>query len=105
MKENELAGCSSGLIRLAKERQRSGPFKDLIIHYEDEEKEGKNSSSPEEWPKANPRGYYEIRGENTTVKGNQFAEMVLPVNTKEINPSLRDKIKLELRLLKEKLFG
>jgi hypothetical protein len=119
--ETELAGCSSGLIRLAKERQRSGPYKDLTARYE--EKEGENGSSSEEWLKANPRGYYEIRGENLTVKGNQFAEMVLPVNAKETNPSLGKKIsklvsrrleiskivsgeiKINWRLLKEKLFG
>ena len=100
--ENELAGYSSGLIKLAKERQKSGPFKGLVKQYEEGER---NNSSLEEWLQANPRGYYEIGGEKTVIKGVQFAEGVLPINAKETNLPFVKKIKLELRLLKEKLFG
>ena len=100
--ENELAGHRSRLIKLARERQKSGPFKSLVKHYEEK---GKNNSSLEEWPQANPRGYYKIGGEKTVIKGAQFAEGVLPINAKETNLPFVKKIKLELRLLKEKLFS
>lgn len=93
--KSELAGHSSKLIKLAKERQRSGPFKKLVEKYEGKGCRKTFPSTSKEWPKANPGAYYRPDGEKTIFKGSQLPEGILPVNVKEVNPSLPQKIKIE----------
>lgn len=97
------AGVHSWLGKAAEESLRSGPFKESAARYE-----WRNHHSPpkNEWLTARPDEYYRVSGpEGDLVKGYKFPDGILPENAELIVPSLTERVKVELRLLKEKIFG
>ncbi|MDP3955478.1 MAG: hypothetical protein Q8Q15_03895 [bacterium] len=63
----------------------------------------KPSVNPSLWSKADPQKFYDICHE-IVVKGCELPSSVLPINASETNPPFPTKVRVELRVLKSKVF-
>lgn len=65
--------------RLAVERQRSGPFRQYVEHFEGENNHPPRTQNNPDFPQANPETIYEVNA-LVRIKGYQLPEGVLPIN-------------------------
>ena len=98
--EDDLGGQSSHLQKEAKRVQGSVPYQKWVASYEGEKENNGLSSST--WPEVDPDRCYQVAGK--IVKGCEFPDNVLPVNAESVNPSLVQRIRVELRLAAGKLY-